>query len=60
MVKKPILVFDVNETLLDMGPIAQVLKNISNDKHAMRLWFDQLLIYSETFSLAGEYLSFSG
>ncbi|MGM9886932.1 MAG: haloacid dehalogenase type II [Lactococcus sp.] len=59
MDNKPILVFDVNETLLDMAPIAQVLENIFKDKHAMRLWFDQLLIYSDTFSLTHEYLPFS-
>lgn len=59
MTKKPILVFDVNETLLDMQPVATILTGIFQRPDAFRLWFDQLLIYSETFALTKEPFSFS-
>ncbi|WP_297077367.1 haloacid dehalogenase type II [uncultured Enterococcus sp.] len=59
MTKKPILVFDVNETLLDMQPVATILTGIFHRPDAFRLWFDQLLIYSETFALTKEPVSFS-
>lgn len=59
MTKEPILVFDVNETLLDMQPVATILTRIFTRPDAFRLWFDQLLIYSETFALTKEPVSFS-
>lgn len=37
--ERPIIVFDVNETLLDLEAIRPVFDRIFNDPVAMRLWF---------------------
>ena len=37
----PLIVFDVNETLLDLETMAPVFERIFQDKAAMRLWFAQ-------------------
>ena len=53
MSQRPILVFDVNETLLDLGSLAPFFTSIFDDPAAMREWFAQLVLYSQTLSLAG-------
>lgn len=53
MTDRPILVFDVNETLLDLNSLAPVFKDLFGDGAAMREWFAQLVLYSQTLSLAG-------
>ena len=40
MSERPIIVFDVNETLLDLDSIRPVFDRIFGDPAAMRLWFD--------------------
>jgi hypothetical protein len=37
--ERPIIVFDVNETLLDLDSMNPVFDRIFNDPAAMRLWF---------------------
>src|SRR5882757_6007501 len=53
-----VLVFDVNETLIDIESIAPVFERIFGDPAAMREWFNQLVMYSMTATLSGHYVDF--
>jgi 2-haloacid dehalogenase len=57
--ERPIIVFDVNETLLDLDSINPVFERIFHDPAAMRLWFADLILYSEALTLAGVYVPFT-
>jgi 2-haloacid dehalogenase len=57
--EQPIIVFDVNETLLDLDTIQPVFDRIFGDPAAMRLWFAGLITYSEALTLAGVYVPFT-
>jgi 2-haloacid dehalogenase len=59
MNERPIIVFDVNETLLDLNAIRPTFDRIFNDPAAMRLWFASLITYSEALTLAGVYVPFT-
>jgi 2-haloacid dehalogenase len=59
MPERPILVFDVNETLLDLESIRPAFDRIFRDPAAMRLWFAGLITYSEALTLAGVYVPFT-
>ena len=52
---KPTIVFDVNETLLDFGVLTPVFTRIFGDPNMMRVWFNQVVLYSEALTLAGDY-----
>ena len=53
-----VLVFDVNETLIDIESIAPIFEQIFGDPAVMRGWFDQLLAYSMTVTASGHYVDF--
>jgi 2-haloacid dehalogenase len=53
-----IIVFDVNETLLDIEFLCPVFERIFGDRRVMREWFNQLILYSNAMSLSGPYASF--
>jgi len=59
MSQRPIIVFDVNETLLDLDTIRPTFDRIFDDPAAMRLWFAGLITYSEALTLAGVYVPFT-
>jgi 2-haloacid dehalogenase len=59
MAQLPIIVFDVNETLLDLDAIRPTFDRIFNDPAVMRLWFADLITYSEALTLAGVYVPFT-
>lgn len=59
MEKRPLIVFDVNETLLDLETMTPIFERIFGEKIAMRLWFDNLIMYSEALTLAGCYVPFT-
>jgi 2-haloacid dehalogenase len=59
MPDRPIIVFDVNETLLDLETIRPTFDRIFDDPAAMRLWFGGLITYSEALTLAGVYVPFT-
>jgi hypothetical protein len=59
MSDRPIIVFDVNETLLDLETIRPTFDRIFDDPAAMRLWFGGLITYSEALTLAGVYVPFT-
>jgi 2-haloacid dehalogenase len=58
-VDKPCIVFDVNETLLDLETMDPIFQRIFGDKQAMRLWFANLILYSEALTLANVYVPFT-
>ena len=59
MADRPIIVFDVNETLLDLETLQPTFHQIFDDPAAMRLWFANLITYSEALTLAGVYVPFT-
>jgi 2-haloacid dehalogenase len=59
MAKLPLIVFDVNETLLDLETMEPTFARIFNDKSAMRLWFANLIMYSAALTVAGCYVPFT-
>jgi 2-haloacid dehalogenase len=59
MTNRPLVVFDVNETLLDLETIRPTFDRIFEDPMAMRLWFANLITYSEALTLAEVYVPFT-
>ena len=59
MDQRPIIVFDINETLLDLETIRPYFDRVFDDPAAMRLWFAGLITYSEALTLAGVYVPFT-
>jgi 2-haloacid dehalogenase len=59
MAALPLIVFDVNETLLDLGTMEPTFQRIFGDKSAMRLWFANLILYSAALTVAGCYVPFT-
>jgi 2-haloacid dehalogenase len=56
---KPIVVFDVNETLLNFNILTPVFVRIFDDPTMLREWFNQVVLYSEALTLAGLYANAS-
>src|SRR5215469_17129321 len=56
---RPLIVFDVNETLLDLEAMTPTFERIFGDRSAMRLWFMQLITYSQALTLADIYVPFA-
>ncbi|SPM30466.1 MULTISPECIES: haloacid dehalogenase type II [Mycobacterium] len=54
-----VLVFDVNETLVDIESLAPIFGEKFGDERVLREWFSQLVMYSMTVTLAGNYVDFS-
>src|ERR1700727_1907138 len=59
MANLPLIVFDVNETVLDLQTMEPVFQRIFGDKQAMRLWFANLIMYSAALTVAGCYVPFT-
>jgi 2-haloacid dehalogenase len=53
-----VLVFDVNETLIDIEAMAPLFEQIFGDPRVMREWFNQLVMYSMTATLSGRYIDY--
>jgi 2-haloacid dehalogenase len=53
-----VLVFDVNETLVDIESLAPLFAELFGDRRILREWFAQLVMYSMTVTLAGDYSPF--
>ncbi|WP_340110067.1 haloacid dehalogenase type II [Pikeienuella sp. HZG-20] len=53
-----VIVFDVNETLLDITTLEPLFDRVFNDGSVMREWFAQLVLYSQTMTLSGLYTPF--
>jgi 2-haloacid dehalogenase len=59
MNKLPLIVFDVNETLLDLETMGPIFERIFSDRSAMRLWFANLILYSCALTVAETYVPFT-
>jgi 2-haloacid dehalogenase len=59
MATRPMIVFDVNETLLDLDTMEPIFERIFGDRSAMRLWFADLILYSAALTVAGCYVPFT-
>ena len=57
MPQRPIIVFDVNETLLDLDSLHPTFDRVFHDPAALRLWFAHLITYSEALTLSHPALS---
>ena len=53
-----ILVFDVNETLLDLSALEPQFERVFGDKAMLREWFNQVIQFAEALTLAGDYRNF--
>jgi 2-haloacid dehalogenase len=53
-----VLVFDVNETLIDIDSIAPLFGELFGDPRVLREWFGQLVMYSMTATLSDCYVDF--
>ena len=53
-----VLLFDVNETLLDLTPLKDRVGDLLQNVHAAPLWFASLLQYSLVMSAAGQFRPF--
>jgi 2-haloacid dehalogenase len=58
MARPSVLVFDVNETLIDIEAMTPLFTQIFGDPRAMREWFAQLVMYSMTAALSRQYVDF--
>ncbi len=56
--RRPILVFDVNETMLDINALEPHFVHAFGDGQVLREWFSTVLQYSNVASLAGPYADF--
>ena len=54
-----VVIFDVNETLLDLEPLRQLVNKALHNPGGFRQWFGLLLQYSEIATLTGHYFNFS-
>jgi 2-haloacid dehalogenase len=59
MAALPLIVFDVNETLLDLRTMEPTFERIFGEKDAMRLWFADLVMYSVALTVADRYVPFT-
>lgn len=53
-----VIVFDVNETLLDITTLEPLFARVFGDAAVLREWFAQLILYSQTMSLSSLYTPF--
>ncbi|SDJ45674.1 haloacid dehalogenase type II [Nonomuraea jiangxiensis] len=53
-----VIVFDVNETLIDLGSMDPLFERIFGDRRVRREWFGHLITYSMAITLSGLYEGF--
>ena len=56
--KPVVILFDVNETLLDMLPLKAKVNSLFKSENAFRIWFGMLLHYSLVDNCTGQYHDF--
>ena len=57
--KPKLVLFDVNETLLDMSKVKKKVNSVLGTKHGFKIWFGLLLQYSLVDNAVSEYHNFS-
>ena len=55
----PLIIFDVNETLLDLETMSPIFERLFDHNAAMRLWFANFILYSAALTVAGQYVPFT-
>jgi 2-haloacid dehalogenase len=58
-VRPAVLLFDVNETLLDLSPVEDSVNAFLGEENAAKLWFATLLQYSLVMTVSDRYASFT-
>src|SRR5271170_532790 len=58
MATLPALVFDVNETLLDLDALTPHFERLFGRSGVLREWFAQLILYSQAITLTEDYVPF--
>src|ERR1700739_9118 len=53
--KPKVLVFDVNETLIDFESMNPLFERVFGDRKVLREWLGHLIMYSMTLTLSGLY-----
>lgn len=53
-----VIVFDVNEALLDIESLNPFFEHTFGDARVMRQWFAELILYSQALTLSGSYMPF--
>src|ERR1700743_2315446 len=53
--KPSVLIFDVNETLIDFESMNGLCERVFGDKRVLREWLGHLIMYSMTITLSGLY-----
>src|SRR5215813_6827301 len=56
--KPSVVVFDLNETLIDIKALNPLFERVFGDRRVLREWFGQLVLYSMTTTLSGLYEDF--
>ena len=56
---KPVLLFDVNETLLDMTPLKNAINTLLEEPLAFKIWFGMVLHHSLVDNCTNQYHDFS-
>nr|WP_315166342.1 haloacid dehalogenase type II [uncultured Flavobacterium sp.] len=56
---KPVLLFDVNETLLDMTPLKNTINTLLEEPLAFKIWFGMVLHHSLVDNCTNQYHDFS-
>src|SRR6201996_6683020 len=56
--KPKVLLFDVNETLIDFESMTPLFERVLGDGRAMREWLGHLIMYSMTATLSGLYVDY--
>jgi 2-haloacid dehalogenase len=56
--KPSVVVFDVNETLIDIEALNPLFERVFGDRRVLREWFGQLVLYSMTTTLSSLYEDF--
>ncbi len=58
MSRPAVLLFDVNETLLDIEALEPLFERVFRDRRVMRDWYAQLVIYALATALTGHHVPF--
>ena len=56
--RQRIIVFDVNETLLDVGALAPQFQRVFGNAGVAQEWFFNVVLYSQVATIAGPYVDF--
>jgi len=58
MADLPLLLFDMNETLLDLETAGPTFARVFGERSAMRLWFANLILISAAVAASGQQVGF--